>query len=286
MSEEFPHGSMKLYHPRGVQVTLPVPFAGDFRKSFAAVGAALDAGFLAEAPGLDQGEEKEQVGWLVRGSVEQEGQITPFLLLYCADDNMSYSFLKVYLNTPEDVAAFEFASGMKLDRIPEYEGHDKPERGTSKKLEKYFARPPKPFTVVFKHNPKYDESAKAAAVAKKEIYKVPVRLFVRWADAKGPNGSGDGGIRANLDKFIADKGLPAAQDLVVKGLGNAGVKETDALRKFGVTDRKALTVEQVVAMRADLNAIAEGGARAGDLYPSEAARAERSKRLAKGAVDA
>jgi len=40
-------------------------------------------------------------------------------LLYSAEDNKTYSILKVYLNRPEDVAAFEFASGMKFDRIPE-----------------------------------------------------------------------------------------------------------------------------------------------------------------------
>jgi hypothetical protein len=284
MSDDFSNGSMKVFHPRGPQVWLPVPFDGDYRKAFAAVGAALDAGFLAVAPGLEPGEEKEQVGWLVRGSVEQDGETTPYLLLYSADDNMSYSFLKVYLNKPEDVAAFEFASGMKLDRIPEYEGNDKPERGTSAKLEKYFARPSRPFTVVYKHNPKYDESAKAAAVAKKEIYKVPVRLFVRWADMKPaiePD-SGDAGIRANLDRYIAEKGLPAAADLVLKGLAKHGVKESDALRKFGLTDRKTLAVEHVVTMRGDLNAISKGGARAGELYPPETgskARTDRSKRF-------
>ena len=54
MSDDFSNGSMKLFHPRGPQVTLPVLFDGDYRHSFAAVGAALDAGFLAEAPGLEQ----------------------------------------------------------------------------------------------------------------------------------------------------------------------------------------------------------------------------------------
>ena len=51
------------------------------------------------------------------------------------------------------------------------------------------------------------------------------------------------------------------------------------LRKFSVTDRNALTVEHVVTMRGDLNAIRKGDERAGDLYPSEAARLDRSKRL-------
>ena len=104
---------------------------------------------------------------------------------------------------------------------------------------------------------------------------------MRWADAKPaiePD-SGDAGIRANLDKYIAEKGLPAAADLVLKGLGKECVKETDALRKFGLTDRHALTVEHVVTMRGDLNAISKGGARAEELYPFEAARMDRSKHL-------
>jgi hypothetical protein len=281
MSDELSRGSMKLFHPRGPQVTLPVLFDGDYRVAFAAVGAALDAGFLAEAPGLEQGEEKEEIAWVLRAGHEKDGETTPVVVLYSANDGLTWPILKVYLNKQADIEAFEHASKMKLDKLPEYVGNDRPQRGASQKTDTFIVKAAKPFGVVFKRNPRHDDTD--AGKMK------PARLFVRWTDMKPAHEpeNGDAGIRANLDKYIADKGLPAAADLVLKGLGKEGLKEADALRTLGLTDRKGLTVQHVVTMRGDLAAITEGGARAEDLYPSEAARTDRSKRLgSKGGVNA
>ncbi len=176
-----PWSTGKLYHPKGVQVTFPFP--ADPALCLAAVTAALDAGWLVAAPGLEAGEEKVQVGYVVQGTYESDGEETPYVLLYEDNDAMTFSFLKVYLNTDADVKAFEYASRMKLDQIPPYIGRDKPERGASKQIDKFIIKAPKPFGVVFKANPKYDEHAAAAAKAKGEVYSKPKRLFVRWADA-------------------------------------------------------------------------------------------------------
>ncbi len=166
----------RLFHPRGPQVTLPLP--PDPADALDAVSAALDAGWLVTAPGLEEGEEKEQVGWVLKSIFSNEDKETPFVLLYSANEALTWSFLKVYLNTPQDQAAFEHASKMKLSEMPEYVGQDKPQRGTNHRTDTYIVPAPRPFGVVFKKNPKHDQT---------EAGKMkPARLFVRWADTPIP----------------------------------------------------------------------------------------------------
>ena len=213
MNDDFANGSMKLFHPRGVQVTLPVLFDGDYRNSFAAVGAALDAGFLAEAPGLEQGEERDEIAWVLRAVHEKDGEVTPVIVLYSFNEGFSWPILKVYLNKQADIEAFEYASKLRLDKLPVYVGNDRPQRGAKKATDHFIVKVPKRFGVVFKRNPRHDDTD--AGKMK------PARLFVRWTDMQPAieRENGDSGIRANLDKYIAEKGLPAAADLVLKGLG-------------------------------------------------------------------
>jgi hypothetical protein len=172
------NGWTKLYHPRGPLVTLPVP--ADPVSAFNHINICLDAGWLVEAAGLEQGEHKEGVGYVLRGTQENDGKQTPFLLLYDTDESHGFSFLKVYLNTEANVADFEAASKMKLLKLPEYVGDNKPERGKSSKIDQFIVRVPAPLTVILKSNPKYNEEDRAAAASKQTIYKVPRRLFVRW----------------------------------------------------------------------------------------------------------
>ena len=163
---------VKLWHPRGPQVTLPLPT--DPRACLEAVSHALDLGWLVAAPGLEEGEEKETVGWVLKGIHSNENQETPFVLLYSTNDALKWSFLKVYLNDAAMIEAFEYASRMKLDVLPEYVGQDKPQRGN--RTDKFIIAAPRPFQVVFRKNPKHDDT---------EAGKMkPARLFVRWADQK------------------------------------------------------------------------------------------------------
>jgi hypothetical protein len=170
---------MKLFVPQGVQVTLPVPVDGrriDYACAFAAVTSALDAGFLAQAPGLEEGEEKEQIGWVLCGTFERDGETTPYVLLYAANEARTWSVLKVYLNHQTDIDAFEYASGMKLDKIPDYIGDNKPQRGAARKTDDFIIKAPKPFGVVYKKNPKHNDT--------EEGKMKPARLFVRWENTK------------------------------------------------------------------------------------------------------
>lgn len=175
-------GYTKLYHPRGPLVSLPV--VGDTPAAmFAYVTACLDAGFVVAAPGLEVGEEREMINGILRGDFEHDGEVTPILLLYAANEAMKFSVLKVYLNNDEDVRAFESACGFKLDALPVYEGKDKPERDGGKLATKFIFKLPKPVPVIFKQNPKYSEEEAATAKAANKPYIKPRRLFLRWADA-------------------------------------------------------------------------------------------------------
>jgi hypothetical protein len=173
-------GYAKLYHPRGPLVSLPVP--PDPKEAFDHIAKCLDVGWLVVAPGLEAGEQKDEVGYIVRGSHESNGEVTPTLLLYSTNEGLAFPFLKVYLNSDKDLDAFEHASGMRLDDFKEYVGADKPERGKSGKTDAFIVRVKKPFGVVFKSNPKYKDSDREAAEKAKQVYKVARRLFVRWAD--------------------------------------------------------------------------------------------------------
>src|SRR6185436_3342640 len=120
---------VNLYHPRGPAVLMTLE--GDLTTYSSQVDNLLNGGWLVAPPGLEAGEEKDTVGFVLHGELERDGKATPFLLLYSTNDAMKWSFLKVYLNKLEQIEEFEFASGMKLAQIPVYVGNDKPERGKS-----------------------------------------------------------------------------------------------------------------------------------------------------------
>jgi hypothetical protein len=179
-------GWVKLYHPRGPQATLPLPT--DPKAALEALSKALELGWLAAAPGLEVGEETEEVGYVCKGEYERDGKVTPYVLLYTPNDQMKWSFLKVYLNSADDVANFEYAARVRLDDLPLYIGDNKPERGKSRQVDRYIIKATQPFKVVQKQNPKYDEHTATATKAKGEVYAVPKRVFVRWQDQR-PQGA-------------------------------------------------------------------------------------------------
>lgn len=189
---ESQNGWVRLYHPSGAQVTLAVvPFKSDqdarnwAADCFRCVGSYVDAGFTVDAPGLEEGEQVEEVGWVVRGDHDDGQEVTPYLLLYSTNEKLEHSFLKVYLNSDDDVANFQKASGLRLNELPSYVGQDKPKRGANRQIDKFFVKAPRPFKVVMKNNPAYKEEEKKAADARKEVYKKPKRVFVRWASQDG-----------------------------------------------------------------------------------------------------
>jgi len=171
-------GWMKLFTAQGVLVTLPVGVPFDYAGALAGVAAALGAGWLVNMPGLEAGEEKEEIGYVLRREkVNSDRSETPVLDLYSSNDAAKFKTFSVYLNKPEDVAAFEAASGLKLASLRVFPGTAAPERGANKSSDAFIVRAPRPFGVVLKPNPKFNPDETDATKKK------PKRLFVRWAGA-------------------------------------------------------------------------------------------------------
>lgn len=128
------------------------------------------AGLTPREPGLGGGEQSETVHYVVRRAKKNEdGTQTPVVDLYV--DKLKFRFMGVYLNTPEDVAAFEAAAGVNLRDLPLFRSQSPLKRGEDDELDALHLRSlPHPVTVVFKLNPNATEENKEAK-----------RRFVRWA---------------------------------------------------------------------------------------------------------
>lgn len=164
-------GWVKMWHPKGVQVSLPIPALMLPSEMIGYINGCFEAGFLAQAAGLEAGEERETFFHVVRGVINE----TTHIDLYRDQDQ--FRFLGVYLNRPEDEAAFELASGLKIKNLREFIGPGHIERGKDKRLDAMVVTAPKPFGAVWKANPKHDSDTE-------EGKKKPKRLFVRWVDQR------------------------------------------------------------------------------------------------------
>ncbi len=117
-------GWTRLYHPAGVQVTIPIPLekpisAETAQSALTSVSSLLDAGWLVDAPGLEEGEQKQEV---VSVSRRESKDNTPIIAFYLAHPKTVKKFLHHYLNSQEDVLAFEAATGLRLAAIPLWPG--------------------------------------------------------------------------------------------------------------------------------------------------------------------
>lgn len=170
-------GWVKLFHPSSAQVTIPLRLdkpilVAEAQALMESVTSLLQAGFSVDAPGLEDGEHVEQIGFVVRRSkANADGTETPVVDLYPSRGN--FRQLGKYLNNEADIQAFETACGMGLKSLPLYEGDNSIERSKSPKLDKYVVALKLPVKVVWKLNPRYEgENDKRNSK----------RLFIRWAD--------------------------------------------------------------------------------------------------------
>ncbi len=179
------NGWTKLYHPSGVQVTLPVTLLGislESAKNMAAsVDAYLSAGFLINLPGLEEGEKRETVTHLVRRrKAEDGGGSTPVMDIYTGGN---FRILSVYLDAEKEKDTAEFIDLFgPLSRFPVYPSNAPLERGKDSETDREFVVSviDRGIQIIFKTNPKYDEAEAERLAAEKKTYKVPKRVFVRF----------------------------------------------------------------------------------------------------------
>ena len=152
--ETINNGWVKLFTPAGAHVTLAVPMDGSVLPFDAAAAALksvenlLAAGWLVDAPGLEEGEQKQEVVAVSR----REGKDgTPIVAFYLAHPKTVKKFLHSYLNNDDDVRAFEAATGLRLNAIPLWPGErdiDKDHREAGK----YIVPLPRPVNLVWEIN--------------------------------------------------------------------------------------------------------------------------------------
>lgn len=178
--------SVSGWLPNGMRVyfTIPMPNGvSAFDQALMFTNGLLEKGFIQHEPGLGDGEHRETIGWVGRrAKVNDDGTETPVLDLYVNNEGMQHRFIGVYLDTPEEVTAFETASGLKLTSIPLNPTGSPVDRSNTALV----VRAPKPFVIIYKDNPRYDENSKD---------KKPKRYFERFdgipskSNQKGSNSS-------------------------------------------------------------------------------------------------
>lgn len=137
----------------------------------------LSDGFAQNEPGLEAGENKELVGYVARRQKKNEdGTITPVIDVYSPHKAVKFKMISVYLNTPEEIAAFEQASGHKLASLPLVPGKAALDKG-DEETDTMIMAVTTQMHVIRKPNPRYDESSED---------KKPKWLFVRWEAAGIP----------------------------------------------------------------------------------------------------
>ena len=151
-------GWTRLYHPAGVQVTIPIPLdaplgADAAHLALASVSTLLDAGWTVEAPGLEEGEQKQEV---VSVSRRESKDRTPVVAFYLSHPKTVKKFLHHYLNKTEDVQAFEAATGLKLESIPLWMGERDIDRD-HREAGKYIIPLSRPIHLVWTVNPKWQQ---------------------------------------------------------------------------------------------------------------------------------
>ena len=216
-------GWVKLYHPSGAQITIPLymrePITQDMAVSLAgSVAQLLGAGFSVNAPGLEDGEFVEEIGFVVRrAKTNTDGTETPVIDLYPAQGH--FRLIGKYLNNEDDIKLFEAACKVDLGKLPLYEGDNAIERGKNPKVDKYVVAV-KPFRVIWKLNPRYEgENDK----------KNSKRLFVRWDVA---------GLNVEQEKTPYEK---AAAMKTTKGtlFGNMNKEQLEKVIELGTEEQKA-----------------------------------------------
>ena len=170
-------GWIKLYHPSGAQVSLPLPMltrltAQQAMEVLGSVSEYLNVGFLVNAPDLEDGELVEEVNAVARREAKDE---TPIIDFYSSNMKLLKKFMHVYLNTEQDVAAFEEATGLKLAALPVYDGALAIARDDNK-ARKYIVSLPHSIKLAWNLSPKWEEW-KAAGGEGNEPHK---RMLARY----------------------------------------------------------------------------------------------------------
>jgi hypothetical protein len=129
----------------------------------------------------------------------------------------------MYLNTADDVADFEAATGVKLAQIPLYNGDNAIERGKGK--DNFVVNLPAPARLVWKPNPRWEgENDK----------KNPKRVFVRWFDLRPAQPAIDPATGEVLTPDFSQVKTPGG--MLISALDKAKLTQLASANAANVTD--------------------------------------------------
>lgn len=158
----------------GVKVSFTFPIRNEmeaYAQAKAITDKLLADGFTLSAPGLEVGEDVDTVGYVLRkDKTNDDGTTSSAIALYPANDKATKKWLWVYLDTEEDIKAFEDATGVTLKSMKVWPTKQAPDREPS--AAEYFKVVKPGCTAVYEPNPKW--------ISEEETKFTPKRLFVRW----------------------------------------------------------------------------------------------------------
>lgn len=171
---------VKLFHGSGLQVSVPLGVGLDPAQVYADLDNWLATGWKPEPPGIEPGEQKEEIAYVVRKFTSNDRGDSNRLDLYA--ESLKWAVLTVYLDNDDQIAEFERAANVKLRDLPIYEGDNKIERGKNANVDrKYVVRLPRTVIAVSKPNPRYN-AEEAAKATQSNPYTKPKKVFVRWGN--------------------------------------------------------------------------------------------------------
>ncbi len=138
-----------LYHPSGAKVDIPITAEGispaEATNLIVSVSSLLAAGFTVEMPGINDGELVEEAAFVSRRTGNDD---TPIIAFYKAHPKMEKKFIHQYLDTAEQIAEFEAATGLRFASLPVFDG-DKDITKDHKNAAKYIVALSRPVKLVF-----------------------------------------------------------------------------------------------------------------------------------------
>lgn len=209
-SGQQPTAWVRAYRADGWQVNFtlvldPADLAGSANTQIAALAAG---GFTPNAPGVPDGGNVEMIGWVSRRIQinSDERPDTPIIDLFLDNEGWNGRMVGIYLNTPEEVAAFEHACGIKMTALPLYDSAI-PAKRDDPRSSKYVVRLPRPTAAFIGENPRWEGA---------EDKKNQKRKFFGWKDAPvapaQPANVVDAISPANEFDVLDAAGLPSAND--------------------------------------------------------------------------
>jgi len=224
-----------LYHPSGAKVDIPIDLADGIDthnagKLLLSVQNLLDAGFAVNMPGLDDGELVDEVTAVARRA---SGDGVSIVAFYKAHPKLVKKFIHEYLDTPEQIADFESATGLKLKALPLFVGDkditkDNPDAG------KYIVPLARPVKVVYKISDRWkiwnEEGGQGQQPHKFELLRymsngnapqawssiAPAMTYQEAREVLTPNGSKLGDLSAEQLKTLKDANNSKINDTMRK----------------------------------------------------------------------